>query len=86
LFGEGNPAAAAWKCKIVAIGLEQGSPVLLNRLGDCLEITAESEKQQALKDGRDYDIGSGPTESFCGRPTINLKGLKCRRIKAKPRP
>jgi hypothetical protein len=92
LFGEGTTAAAAWKDKMVAVGLEQGSLVLLDRLGDCLEATSEAEKQQAVKEVRGYiakrvamtdypafvqqgyDIGSGPTESFCGCLTRRLKG------------
>ena len=92
LFGEGTAAATAWKDKMVTVGLEQGSLVLLDRLGDCLATTTEAQKQQALKAVRDYiakrvamtdypafveqgyDIGSGPTESFCGCLTSRLKG------------
>jgi len=92
LFGEGTAAATAWKDKMVTVGLEQGSLVLLDRLGECLATTAEVEKQQALNAVRDYiakrvamtdypafveqgyDIGSGPTESFCGCLTSRLKG------------
>jgi len=92
LFGEGTAAATAWKDKMVTVGLEQGSLVLLDRLGDCLDKTTEAQKQQALNAVRDYiakrvamtdypafvqqgyDIGSGPTESFCGCLTNRLKG------------
>jgi hypothetical protein len=92
LFGEGTAAASAWKEKMVAVSLEQGSLVLLDRLGDCLETTTEAPKQQALEEVRSYlakrvamtdypafvqkgyDIGSGPTESFCGCLTSRLKG------------
>lgn len=92
LFDEGTVAATAWKDHMVTVGLEQGSPVLLDRLGDCLAQTTEAEKQQTLKEVRNYiarrvvmtdypafveksyDIGSGPTGSFCGGLTQRLKG------------
>jgi len=92
LFGEGTAAAAEWKDKMITVGLEQGSLVLLDRLGKCLKKTNEAQQQQVLNDVRGYiskrvamtdypafveqgyDIGSGPTESFCGCLTNRLKG------------
>lgn len=96
LFGEGTPAALAWKEKMTTAGKHQGSLVLLDRLGEYLETVKTEEKRQAVESLREYiakrvamtdypafldkgyDIGSGPTESFCGCLTKRLKGAGMR--------
>jgi hypothetical protein len=92
LFGEGSKEALAWKEKMLAIAKNQGSLVLLDRLGQCLRELTDDKKIEAMEDLREYivkriamtdypsflaceyDIGSGPTESFCGSLTQRLKG------------
>ncbi len=92
LFGEGNQEALAWKENMMNVAKNQGSLVMLDRLGECLAELKENEKQQELENLREYigkriamtdypyfltmgyDIGSGPTESFCGCLTKRLKG------------
>ena len=92
LFGEGSKEAFAWKEKMVKIAKNQGSLVMLDHLGRCLEGLQDDDKRQELKNLREYvgkriamtdypafldlgyDIGSGPTESFCGCLTKRLKG------------
>ena len=92
LFGEGQKEALEWKEEMMKIVKNQGSLVMLDRLGQCLENTADEEKRKELENVREYigkriamtdypsfleqgyDIGSGPTESFCGCLTKRLKG------------
>ena len=92
LFGEGSDEALAWKEKMMAVAKEQGSLVMLDRLGKCLEELDDDIKREGLENLREYigkriamtdypsflaqgyDIGSGPTESFCGCLTKRLKG------------
>lgn len=92
LFGEGNQDALAWKEKMMKAAKNQGSLVMLDRLGECLAELKDNEKRQKLENLREYigkriamtdypyflnmgyDIGSGPTESFCGCLTKRLKG------------
>jgi hypothetical protein len=92
LFGEGNQEALAWKENMMKVVKNQGSLVMLDRLGEHLAELKENEKQQELENLREYigkriamtdypyfltmgyDIGSGPTESFCGCLTKRLKG------------
>ena len=92
LFGEGSQAALAWKEEMMAVVKNQGSRVMLDRLGECLSELTDETKRKALENLRDYiskriamtdypsfidrgyDIGSGPTESFCGCLTQRLKG------------
>ena len=92
LFGEGSKEAFAWKEKMAKIARNQGSLVMLDHLGQCLEGLRDDDKRQELENLREYickriamtdypsfldsgyDIGSGPTESFCGCLTVRLKG------------
>jgi hypothetical protein len=92
LFGEGSKEALGWKEKMMEAAKNQGSLVMLDRLGECLVELKDDEKRQELENLRKYvgkrismtdypyflnlgyDIGSGPTESFCGCLTKRLKG------------
>ena len=92
LFGEGSREALAWKEKMMGVVKEQGSLVMLDRLGECLKEVTDADKRKELENLRayiakriamtdypyfleqGYDIGSGPTESFCGCLTQRLKG------------
>jgi len=92
LFSEGSKEALVWKEKMMDVARNQGSLVMLDRLGQCLEELTDDDKRQELKKLREYiakriamtdypsfleqgyDIGSGPTESFCGCLTKRLKG------------
>jgi len=92
LFGEGSQTALAWKEKMMGVAKDQGSLVLLDRLGECLNELTDDAKRKELENLRayigkriamtdypyfldqGYDIGSGPTESFCGCLTQRLKG------------
>ena len=92
LFGEGSKEALGWKEKMMEVAQNQGSLVMLDRLGQCLVELTDNDKRQELENLReyigkriamtdypyflnlDYDIGSGPTESFCGCLTKRLKG------------
>ena len=92
LFGEGNKEALDWKEKMMGVAKNQGSLVMLDRLGECLEELTDDHLRQELQNLREYiakriamtdypsfldlgyDIGSGPTESFCGCLTKRLKG------------
>jgi hypothetical protein len=92
LFAEGSQEALAWKEKMTEVAKNQGSLVMLDRLGECLEELTDADKRAELEDLREYigkriamtdypsfldlgyDIGSGPTESFCGCLTQRLKG------------
>ena len=92
LFGVGSKEALEWKEEMVKVAKNQGSMVLLDRLGECLKELTDDEKRAELKNLREYiakriamtdypsfldlgyDIGSGPTESFCGSLTERLKG------------
>lgn len=92
LFGEGSKEALDWKEKMMKIVKNQGSLVMLDRLGQCLEGLQDDDKHKELENLREYigkriamtdypsfldagyDIGSGPTESFCGCLTDRLKG------------
>ncbi len=92
LFGEGSKEALGWKEKMMEFAKNQGSLVMLDRLGECLEELTDDDKRKELENlreyigkrvamtdypyflGLDYDIGSGPTESFCGCLTKRLKG------------
>ena len=92
LFGEGNKEALVWKEKMMGVAKNQGSLVMLDRLGECLKELTDDAKRKELENLREYvgkriamtdypsfldlgyDIGSGPTESFCGCLTKRLKG------------
>jgi hypothetical protein len=92
LFGEGSKEALGWKERMMEVAKTQGSLVMLDRLGQCLEELTDNDKRQELLNLREYigkriamtdypyfldmgyDIGSGPTESFCGCLTKRLKG------------
>lgn len=92
LFGEGSKEALAWKEQMMEVARNQGSLVMLDRLGECLRNLTDDDKRQELDSLREYiskriamtdypyfldlgyDIGSGPTESFCGCLTKRLKG------------
>jgi hypothetical protein len=92
LFGEGGKEALAWKEKMMGVAKNQGSLVMLDRLGEYLEELTDDDKRKELENLREYigkriamtdypyfldlgyDIGSGPTESFCGCLTKRLKG------------
>jgi hypothetical protein len=92
LFGEGSKEALSWKEKMMEIAKNQGSLVMLDRLGECLAELKDNQKRQELENLREYigkriamtdypyflamgyDIGSGPTESFCGCLTKRIKG------------
>jgi hypothetical protein len=92
LFGEGSKEALDWKEKMMGVVKNQGSLVMLDRLGQCLEELTDDAKRKELENLREYigkriamtdypyfldlgyDIGSGPTESFCGCLTKRLKG------------
>lgn len=92
LFGEGSKEALAWKEDMMEVAKNQGSLVMLDRLGECLRNLTDDDKRQELDNLREYiskriamtdypyfldlgyDIGSGPTESFCGCLTKRLKG------------
>jgi hypothetical protein len=96
LFGEGSPAALSWKEKMMEAVKNQGSLVLLDRLGQSITEVPAEPGQKELHELRDYiakrismtdypsflkrgcDIGSGPTESFCGCLTKRLKGAGMR--------
>ena len=102
LFGEGSKEALSWKEKMMEAAKNQGSLVMLDRLGECLVELKDDEKRQELENLREYvgkriamtdypyflnlgyDIGSGPTESFCGCLTRRLKGsgMNCDRDNA----
>jgi len=92
LFGEGSKEALDWKEKMMGVVKNQGSLVMLDCLGQCLEELPDDAKRKELENLREYigkriamtdypyfldmgyDIGSGPTESFCGCLTKRLKG------------
>jgi hypothetical protein len=92
LFGEGSKEALVWKEQMMEVARNQGSLVMLDRLGECLKNLTDDDKRQELDNLREYigkriamtdypyflnlgyDIGSGPTESFCGCLTKRLKG------------
>ncbi len=92
LFGEGSQEALLWKEKMMGVAKKQGSLVMLDHLGECLEELTDADKRKELENLREYigkriamtdyptfldlgyDIGSGPTESFCGCLTKRLKG------------
>ena len=92
LFGEGDKQALLWKEQMMAVAKENGSLVMLDRLGQCLAELTDDDKRKELENLREYvskriamtdypsflergyDIGSGPTESFCGCLTKRLKG------------
>ena len=92
LFGEGHKQAVVWKENMMKIVKNQGSLVMLDRLGQCMENRTDPDQQKELENLRKYvgkridmtdypyfldqgyDIGSGPTESFCGCLTKRLKG------------
>ena len=57
LFGEGSPESVAWREKIVGVVWNQGSLVMLDRLGELLRRLRSPEKREALKSLRKY-IGS----------------------------
>jgi len=57
LFGEGAPESVAWREKIMAIVWEQGSLVMLDRLGELLKTSRSPGKRTALKALRKY-VGS----------------------------
>ena len=96
LFGQGSQEAVSWKAKMMETVKNQGSLVMLDRLGDYLTDKPDDSGQTELQDLRDYlskrismtdyptflqqgyDIGSGPTESFCGCLTERLKGAGMR--------
>jgi len=92
LFGEASKEALDWKEKMMDVAKNQGSLVMLDRLGECLVELKDDDKRQELENLRKYvgkriamtdypyflnlgfDIGSGPTESFCNCLTKRLKG------------
>ena len=96
LFGEGTKEALGWKERMAQIAKGQGSLVMLDHIGRCIEELTDDVKRQALESLREYvgkriamtdypsfvnmgyDIGSGPTESFCGCLTKRLKGVGMR--------
>jgi hypothetical protein len=96
LFGEGSQEAVSWKAKMMEAAKNQGSLVMLDRLGEYLTDAPDDCGQTELHELRDYiakrvamtdypsfiqqgyDIGSGPTESFCGCLTKRLKGAGMR--------
>ena len=96
LFGEGSQEAVSWKEKMVEAAKNQGSLVMLDRLGQYVTDVPDDPGQKELYELRDYiakrismtdypsfieqgyDIGSGPTESFCGCLTKRLKGAGMR--------
>ena len=96
LFGEGSQKALSWKEKMAETVENQGSLVMLDRLGRYVTDVQDEPGQKELHELRDYiakripmtdypsfrkfgyDIGSGPTESFCGCLTKRLKGAGMR--------
>ncbi len=96
LFGQGSEEAMSWKTKMMETVKNQGSLVMLGRLGEYLTGQPDDAGQTELQELRNYlakrismtdyptfiqqgyDIGSGPTESFCGCLTKRLKGAGMR--------
>lgn len=96
LFGEGSHKALSWREKMMEAVKNQGSLVMLDRLGPYITEAPDGPGQKELHELRDYiakrismtdypsflkrgyDIGSGPTESFCGCLTKRLKGAGMR--------
>ena len=96
LFGEGSQDALSWKEKMMGVAKNQGSLVMLDRLGQYVTDVPDDPGQKELHELREYiakrilmtdypsflklgyDIGSGPTESFCGCLTKRLKGAGMR--------
>jgi hypothetical protein len=57
LFGEGTAESAAWREKTMGVVWEQGSLVMLDRLGELLKTLRSAKKREAVKALRKY-IGS----------------------------
>jgi len=74
LFGEGTAAAVAWREKIVGVVWNQGSLVMLDRLGELLKRLRSPAKREALKALRKY-IGS--RVDMTDYPTFRKLGYDC---------
>ena len=54
LFGEGSKEALDWKEKMMGVVKNQGSLVMLDRLGQCLEELPDDAKRKELENLREY--------------------------------
>ena len=74
LFGEGTAESVAWREKTTGVVWNQGSLVMLDRLGELLKTLRSPTKRQALKDLRKY-VGS--RVDMTDYPSFRAKGYDC---------
>ena len=74
LFGEGTVESVAWRDEITGVAWNQGSLVMLDRLGDLLKTLRSATKRQSLKSLRKY-VGS--RVDMTDYPSFRAKGYDC---------
>jgi hypothetical protein len=74
LYGEGTKKAEQWRQDLMACVWEQGSLVLLDRLGSYLRTHRSGPKHEALKSLRDY---VGKRVAMTDYPTFRQLGYDC---------
>lgn len=71
LFGEGTPESVAWREKIIGVAWNQGSLVMLDRLGELLKTLRSAAKREAIKSLRKY---AGSRVAMTDYPSFRAAG------------